>query len=567
MRSPGRRVLKRALEFIVAASLVQPALPAGAEAPASQVFIHGRVLTMDSGNRIAEAIAVRGTRIAAVGSDAEIENRIGAATVVHDLAGKTLMPGFIDAHGHFPQSEQPGVRLDAPPVGRIRSIEDLVAALKVAAATTSPGQVVFGWNYDDTAMVEGRQPTRQDLDRVSRTLPVFILHVSAHLGVANSRALELAGIDEKTPNPRGGVIDRDKAGFLTGLLEETAMQRLVDIATAVSDAQYAAMAAAAARSYARVGVTSAQAGWIDEVELRRLAQASRSGIVPQRLIVWPFYNTLGPKILSGEVDPRQYDTEKFHIGAIKIAADGSIQGYTGYLSKPYYTPYRGDPAYRGFPAMPREELAHWVTEYHCAGYQLAVHANGDAAIDDVIFAFRRAQQHCHRSDPRMLMVHAQMARDDQLDAMKSLGITPSFFSAHTYYWGDRHRDIFMGPHRADRMSPTRSALERGLRFTVHLDTPVVPMDPLLLIWSTVNRVSSGGQIIGAGQRISPIQALRAVTIDAAWQSFSERDLGSLEPGKDADLVVLEGDILNAADIRRARVDSTWVGGVSIYQRH
>jgi len=163
-------------------------------------------------------------------------------------------------------------------------------------------------------------------------------------------------------------------------------------------------------------------------------------------------------------------------------------------------------------------------------------------------------------------VHAQMARDDQLDAMKSLGMTPSFFSAHTYYWGDRHRRIFMGPERADRMSPTRSALDRGLRFTVHLDTPVTPMNPLLLVWSTVNRISTGGQVIGADQRIPVMQALRAVTIDAAWQNFLDRDVGSLEPGKYADLVVLDGDVLNAADLRQVAVDSTWVGGVNIYQR-
>ena len=553
------------LMVAVASMLLVPGRSAANSA--TQVFVNGRVLTMSPDDRMAEAIAIEGTRIVAVGTDAEIKKYIGPATAVHDLSGKTLMPGFIDAHGHFPQSEQPGVQLGSPPIGPIRNIAGLVEALQVAAAASTPGHLVYGWGYDDTLLAEGRQPTRQDLDEVSRELPVFIMHVSAHLGVANSRALALIGIDKNTPNPPGGVIDRDpKTGEPTGLLEESAMLPLANRAAMVSDAQYSAMAARAARRYAQVGVTLAQAGWIDAVELRRLARASKLGTVPQRLVVWPFYNTLGPKILSGQVNPRQYDTAKFHIGAIKFAADGSIQGYTAYLSKPYYTPYRGDPNYRGFAAMPRDELAHWMGKYHCAGYQLAVHANGDAAIDDVIFAFRQAQERCHREDPRMIVVHAQMARDDQLDAMKSLGMTPSFFSAHTYYWGDRHRRIFMGPERADRMSPTRSALDRGLRFTVHLDTPVTPMNPLLLVWSTVNRISTGGQVIGADQRITVLQALRAVTIDAAWQNFLDRDVGSLEPGKYADLVVLDGDVLNAADLRQVVVDSTWVGGVNIYQR-
>ena len=522
---------------------------------------------MNPNNAVTEAIAIEGARIVAVGTSAEIMSRVGVKTIVHDLMGKTLMPGFIDAHGHFPQSEQPGVYLNSPPLGRISDIDALVQALKEAATQRRHGGLIYGWGYDDTLLAERRQPTRQDLDKVSRELPVFIMHISGHLGVANSAALALVGIDETTPNPPGGIIDKDPvSGRLTGLLQENAMLPLVDIATKVSDGEYSKMAIRAARRYAEVGVTSAQAGWVDEVEFKRLARASGTGQVPLRLVVWPFYNTLGPKLLSGELNPTKYDTDRFHVGAIKFVADGSIQGYTGYLSKPYFTPYHGDPKYRGFPALPREELAQRVSEYHCAGFQIAIHANGDAAIDDAIFAFSKAQERCHRDDPRMILVHAQMARDDQLDLMKSLGMTPSFFSAHTYYWGDRHWDIFMGPQRAARMSPTRSALDRGLRFTVHLDTPVTPMNPLLLVWSTVNRISTSGRIIGAEQRIPVMQALRAVTIDAAWQSFLEHDLGSLEAGKYADLVVLDGDVLIPDAIRRVQVDSTWIGGMNIYQR-
>jgi len=175
-----------------------------------------------------------------------------------------------------------------------------------------------------------------------------------------------------------------------------------------------------------------------------------------------------------------------------LFADGSIQGYTGYLGEPYHVPFQGDAAYRGYPIFERERLAAIVGELHRAGWQVVIHGNGDAAIDDIIHAYGKAQSESPREDARHVIIHAQMAREDQLDAMADLAITPSFFSLHTYYWGDRHRDIFMGPERAMRISPARSAIERGIRFSIHCDTPVVPMTPLLLAWAAVNRISTGG---------------------------------------------------------------------------
>ena len=255
------------------------------------------------------------------------------------------------------------------------------------------------------------------------------------------------------------------------------------------------------------------------------------------------------------------------MGAVKITADGSIQGFTGYLSAPYHTPFHGNENYRGYPTISREELARIVTRFHRAGFQLAIHGNGDASIDDIIYAFSEAQKAHFREDPRLIVVHAQMARDDQLARMKALGMTPSFFSAHTYYWGDRHRDIFMGPERAANMSPAQSAVQEGLRFSTHLDTPVVPMDPLLAAWSTVNRETSAGKVIGAHQRISVEQALRAITIDAAWQIFRDDELGSITPGKLADLVVLDKDPLTHGEtLRQLKVERTLIGGVSVFSR-
>ncbi len=204
---------------------------------------------------------------------------------------------------------------------------------------------------------------------------------------------------------------------------------------------------------------------------------------------------------------------------------------------------------------------------HRAGYQLAVHGNGDAAIDDILDAFEAAQQAQPVEDPRLILIHAQMAREDQVARMAQLGVTPSFFSAHTFYWGDRHRDIFMGRERAANMSPARWAQQQGLRFSSHLDAPVVPMQPLQAVWSMVNRESSGGEVIGPDQRIGVMEALRATTIDAAWQVRLEDSVGSLEPGKYADLVVLSGSPLkDPMDMRELQVEQTLVGGATIYRR-
>jgi predicted amidohydrolase YtcJ len=538
--------------------------------PEHRVFLHGRVLTMDDANRIAQAIALAGDRIEAVGSDAEIERLIGPGTVIVDLAGRTVMPGFIDAHGHFPGSgmREIGVSVASPPIGGIESMAGLLAAMRAGAADREPGEWLLGFGYDDTLLAEGRHPTRRELDAVSEDHPIFLLHASGHMGVANSAALAAVGIDEATPNPPGGVIVKDEAsGELTGLLEETAREEMMARALDISATDAIRMMLSAVDEYAAMGVTTAQSGAVDPVMLDGLALASKLGAIPFRLVVWPEHGRAGHAVLSGELDPASYQSDTFTVGAVKLIADGSIQGYTGYLSEPYHVPFHGDADYRGYPSISREELVRAVDGYYEAGWQVAIHGNGDASIDDILHAIREAAKRHPREDARPILIHAQMARDDQLEEMQALGVTPSFFSAHTYYWGDRHRDIFMGPERAARMSPTRSAMERGVRFSVHLDTPVVPMQPMLLVWSTVNRLSTSGQVIGPEQRLTAMEALRAVTIDAAWQVHHEADRGSLEPGKLADLIVLSGDPLgDPAAIRDIEVLETVVGGRTIYRR-
>jgi predicted amidohydrolase YtcJ len=540
------------------------------EPPAHQVFVNGDVLLMDADNTVAEAIAIRGGTIEAVGDSDDIMGLVTEETEVNDLYGRAILPGFIDAHGHFPGSALPVIAADlsSPPVGRITRMRQLLDALSERAAVTPRGDWVRGFGYDDTLLAEQRHPSRAELDAVSSQHPVAIMHVSGHLLVANSMALAMAGIGPDTPDPEGGVIGRREGSREpSGLLEETAIR---EVAARMLDPGLLAafrMVQFAGRQYAAAGVTTAQAGGVDPRMLRGLRWFSRLGVIPQRLVVFAMQADWGDALLQGEFEPASYRTDRFNVAAVKLIADGSIQGYTAYLSEPYFTPYRGDADYRGYPTLSRDELFKRVAALHGLGYQLAAHGNGDAAIDDIIDAFEAAQRDRPVDDPRFILIHAQMARKDQLQRMRALGITPSFFSAHTWYWGDRHRDLFIGPQRAAVISPARWAADAGLRFSSHLDTPVTPIQPLQAVWSMVKRATTSGDVLGREQALTVIEALRAVTIDAAWQVREEANRGSLEAGKHADLVILSDNPLDDTDgLRDLKVERTLIGGVTVYRR-
>jgi predicted amidohydrolase YtcJ len=553
-----------ALLIIAACAALRLAEARGADVP-DTLYVNGTVITMDSVERVAQAVAVKGDKIAAVGATAELQKTAGPATTVIDLKGKVLLPGFIDAHSHFPGSGEAAlgsVDLQAPPVGGVRSLGDLVQALRQKARQTPKGEWIQGWGYDQTLLAEGRHPTRYDLDQASTNHPIYIEHTSGHLCVANSLALRLAGIDRHTAQPKGGVIRKDpETGEPDGVFEEvgamigslipppTAEQQMEAVKWAVSD-------------YASNGVTTATiaGGGIP----RAVERARQAGLLGLRVVAML---SLSGKAATGAPPAGLIGDERLKTGlTVKGMQDGSPQGFTAYFTQPYYT--GRDPSYRGYARRSREELTAWVKQMHRLGYQVAIHANGDAAIDDVLSAYREAQKDFPRPDARHRIEHAQFAREDQLDQMKELGISPSFFVSHTYYWGDAHRDLVAGPERAAQISPLQSALKRGIRFSIHLDTPVTPMRPLQAVWSAVNRVTRSGKTLGPDQRITPRQALRAVTIDAAWQEHDENVKGSIEVGKFADFVVLAENPIEVAPlkIKDIAVLQTIVGGRSVFKR-
>ena len=534
--------------------------------PERSVYTGGPILTMNANDRVVGAIGIEGDRIAAVGTREEVLAWAGTNTRVVELDGRTVVPGFIDAHGHFPGEGiySQIVDLNAPPIGNVENMTQLLELLEERANETVAGDWVLGMSYDDTLLPERRHPTRRDLDKVSTTHPIAITHVSGHLAVANSTALELVGLDRNSENPEGGVLRRESDGELSGVLEENAMHFIDKKIHTPSLFGSLEIVREGNRRAISQGVTTVQSGLTPASLIPAFDWATRLGLIAPRVVIWPTME-VADAVLDGSTTLPTANGPDFWVGAIKLIADGSIQGYTGYLTEPYHVSPNDDPEFRGYPRIERNELRERVTRYHAAGLQVAVHGNGDAAMDDILDAFEYALTEHPREDTRPIIIHAQMARPDQLDRMAKLGVIPSFFSLHTFYWGDRHRELFMGPERASRMSPGATALSKGVRFTIHCDAPVVPLEPLRLVWSAVNRETRSGFIVGPDERIDAIQALRAVTIDAAYSMFLDEEVGSLEVGKLADLAILSGSPLeDPARIDEIRVLETIRGGETIF---
>ncbi len=572
------------LALALAAAICGAAMTAQAAAPpdviADVIYVGAHILTME--DKGATAVAVRGDRIVAVGDRAKVLRAKGKGTRVVDLKEQALLPGFIDAHGHITgQAAQVRmVALAPPPVGTVTSVAGVQEAVRayIRDKHIAPGQWVVGFGYDDSQLTEQRHPTRADLDVVSTDIPIYLIHASAHMGVVNTAALRALKIDAATADPPGGAIRR-VAGSREpdGLLEESANTQVyaaLPTLNALPGGPAAAVADAveqlrvAMLTNAAMGITTVEDGASLPENLAVLRAAAAADKLPLDVVahvLWvppaPFPEMAGAGAYAG----------RLKIGGIKMILDGSPQGKTAYLSVPYKVPPPGMGAdYRGAPALPDAVVDAAVREVIGRGLQLQAHANGDAAEQQMIDAVDRTGAQLGRDavrKSRVVMIHAQTIREDQLDRLKALGMIPSFFPAHTFFWGDWHRESVLGPERAARISPTRSALDRGLPFTIHNDSPVVPPDILRLIWNATNRVTRSGAVLGPEQRVPIMAALRAVTINAAAQNFEEATKGSLAPGKVADLVILSADprAVPVADLRGIKVVETISRGVTVYR--
>lgn len=561
------------LVILLAAVLVSLTSARGEEAlaPADHVFTGKHILTMKPGsdkNRKARptALALRGEKIIWIGDARDAHALIGEATRVHELGDQALLPGFIDAHGHlsFLGATVPLANLAPPPVGPVTSFDSLTQTLSNYIATNQipDGSWVVGFGYDDSLMDEKDHPDRRVLDAVSTAHPIALIHVSGHLATANSVGLQRVGIDAETPDPDGGHIRRyPDSNEPTGVLEETAahplqmqiMQPRGNPLETVTDAL---------RVYAQNGITTVQEGGAQMPTLQLLQAAAQAGLL--NLDVIAYFRVSSDDLTVVDGIPFSRYRNRLKVGGVKMMLDGSPQGKTAYLSQPYYVPPPGQPAdYRGYPILADAVVDDMFAAYLDARIPILAHANGDAAADQMIRAISKARP---KADHRTVMIHAQTVREDQLDQMSELGIIPSFFSAHVFFWGDWHRDSVLGPERASRISPTRSAWDRGMPFTLHNDAPVVPPDMIRLIWATTNRKTRSDQVLGADQRLTTFEALSAVTRMAAYQNFEEAEKGTLEVGKLADLVVLSENPLrmDAADLLELEVQQTWSRGVPVF---
>jgi len=510
------------------------------------------------------SVAIKNKKIIWIGSHEDAKNIQGEHV---DFGNQAVLPGFIDAHGHasYLAFATQVANIASPPVGKINNIQDLQTELKnfIQDSGLQPGEWLMGLGYDDSLLAEQRHPTKDDLDEVSTEHPIYLIHVSAHLGAANSLGLSLANINSKTQDPPGGKIRRYENSLEpNGVFEETAAYPLQQLAMSAYKDPIGSVKKAM-EIYARNGITTAQDGASSLETIGLMQAADAQNMIDIDVISYP----IGQNGLDENLNALNFGsyTGRVKVGGIKLILDGSPQGKTAYLTEPYYKPpHNESKSYRGYPLIPQTEVSEWVKKYADLNIPIMAHANGDAAADMLIKAVKNAEI---ESDHRTIMIHAQTVREDQLDLMKELEIIPSYFSTHTFYWGDWHRDSVFGIDRAMRISPTKSTLNRDMPFTVHNDAPVVPPDMIRLLWSSTNRITRSGKILGDQQKISTYDALKAMTLNAAYQHFEDDIKGSIEVGKLADLVVLSEDPLAmpAASLLNLKVIATYSHGKEIFK--
>ena len=527
------------------------------------IFHGGPILTMEDAAPSVEALAVRNGLIVAAGTLDEAVAAAGRGARRFHLDGRALLPGFFDPHGHVSM-----VGLQARYANLLPAPDgegDAIASLQRItrdwmgqhAALVRKSKLVIGFGYDDSQLKERRHPTRTELDAISDEVPILFLHQSGHIGVVNTPGLVAARVTAATPDPSGGVYRRETGSREpNGVLEETAL-------FAVMGALFTRMDAAANRKmlregaafYASFGYTTCQDGRSSTDTCRLIESVASEGLLPIDVLSFPDILT-STEAMALPAYRRDY-VGRFRIGGAKLTIDGSPQAKTAWMSQPYYIPPEGQSAaYTGYPAITEKQALDSIDLAFARGWQIEVHANGDAAVDLLIAAVREATRKHGAGDRRPVLVHGQVTREDQVDALKALGIVPSFFPMHTYYWGDWHRDSVLGPQRAENISPCGWALRRGMRFTSHHDAPVANPNAMRVLSATVTRRTRSGDILGPDQRVPVDIALKAMTLWAAWQHFEDDRKGSLRPGKLADLTILSDDPLTIEPDRLAGIKVT-----------
>ena len=528
-----------------------------------------KIITMNNYRPEATHVAIRDGRVLGVGSPEDLAGW-GPAVMDDRFADKILMPGFVEGHCHAKE----GGMWDHPFVGFLDrfdpdgklwegadTMDKVVDRLAGIEKGMPGGEMLFAWGFDPIYF-DGARMELSDIDRISKTRPIVILHSNGHVINVNSAVLNKAGISRET-NVDGVV--KDASGNPTGELAEQAAKYMAYRVTGdpffkgISEHDLLRFGQACANC----GVTTATdlfAIFTDE-SLKAYASATKRDGYPIRIM--PAMNTLdrppseGIELLE---KTRKQNNDKLIYQLVKVMTDGSIQGMSARMKWPGY--YNGIP--NGVWNAPPEQLIDSVHAYHEAGAHIHLHVNGDEASEMMIDTLEQALTRHPRRDHRHTLQHCQMADEAQFRRMAALGICANLFANHIYYWGDQHRDITMGPDRAARMDACRTAERHGVNFAIHSDAPVTPLAPLFTAWCAVNRFTASGKVLGPREKLSVDSALHAITLGAAWTLKMDHLVGSIEPGKHADFAVLEQDPYEVAPeaLKDIPVWGTITGGIA-----
>lgn len=522
------------------------------------ILYNGNFWTVTSRQPRAQAVAISLGRFFAIGSNHEILPLAAGTARKVDLGGKTVLPGFIDAHSHPAQAGLAHLRMvDCD----LRSIAEILKALRERAAQTPPGAWVLGFKYDDTKTSEARPLTREELDAAAPDHPVLVEHRGGHTAWVNSAAIMLAKIDDKTPDPPGGRYDRDPAtGHLTGHVREKGKETFEKIipSTFTRD-DHREGVRLITKMMTRTGVTSVTDALGTPEDLRAYQDAREAGVLSMR-IYCHIYQTFMDQMLAAGIKTGLGD-EWVKVGAQKMICDGSISERTARLSQPYI----GRPDDFGILVTPEEELYQQARKAHAAGWQLGTHANGDVGIDIALRVYERLQKEMPRKDARYRLEHCTVVNDSLLSRMKALGAIPTPFSTYAYYHGEKMKEY--GPERVNHMFALRSFIDAGIRPTQASDYPPGPFEPMMALQSEVTRTDAKGNVWGPQQKITLEEAIRVGTINGAYASYEENLKGSIEAGKLADLVVLGRDVFqeDPFDIINIPIERTMVGGRWVWE--
>jgi predicted amidohydrolase YtcJ len=538
----------------------------------AKVYYGGDIVTMAGETpTYVDALVVRDGKIEFAGESAEAMSIAGKGHEMIDLKGKTLLPGFIDGHAHFANfaAQAIGAQILPPPDAGAKDIATLIDILK--EWNTPENRALTGWifgsGFDDSVLEDKRFPTKEDLDKVTTDYPIMIIHISGHFASLNSKGLELLGITADTKNPDGGIIRRmPDSQEPNGVLEElAAIPYYAKALTPASEEALLKFMKAGQDMALSYGYTTAQEGRAMEHHEMLAAFAEKDF---WKLDVVSYIDYAFMPYMDSKWNKKDYENH-YRIGGLKLTLDGSPQGRTAWRTKPYLlAPHGAADDYSGYPAIEKDEdVAAIYEKAFTNNWQILTHANGDAAMDQMIRTMKPLAEKYGNDDRRHVLIHGQYIRDDQLDSFKELDVITSLFPLHTFYWGDWHKEI-IGDSLGNRISPVRTALNKGVKVTIHTDAPVALPNLMRVVWTAVERTSRSGKVIGESERLTPYEALKAITIWSAYQHFEEDNKGTLEKGKLADLVILDKNPLKVAPdtIKDIQVMETIKEGESIYIR-